>query len=573
MGKKKVVFDINSASVNNTINKFANVIRAEKNTPSSFLHIYADKSVVSKLLNINNQIIYGRRGTGKSHLLLALQERIYEENEKTENKSLPIYIDLRKLLPLITQQDTNKVETAVLIYKQIIDYLINTLLDNLKYIFEINEFDSANYIEKSKRNKLKEILNKLNYEFDGRKFKKLGSIEFSKEEFQKIARSIKLSGKPSILGSGQKQNKDKYNTEYIRYISFSDISNSLQELTNVIGNIKVFCLIDEWSELPLNLQPYISELLKRTFIASNYVLKIGAIPYRAKFREYIDNETKVGLEEGGDIFPINLDNRYVFELDKIKTRNFYNELLYKHLLEINPSLFDDIPEKQQNTFKEKLINHFFANQALSEILVASAGIPRDFIHLFINSYENRTSRNRRIVLKNVRNATSSWYGTDKKEEVEKDRTTKHLFEGIVNEIIIKKRKTHFLMPQTFSENKYIKKLVDLRVLHIRQKGISHKHIPEKMYDVYSIDYGSYTSLDIAKRNLDTDFNQLTQDLKTTENVRDARSLSLEADFFDNFLLEIGEGIKCPHCKKTIDTNHLAYKKQGLCNNCFEKVEK
>jgi hypothetical protein len=129
-----------------------------------------------------------------------------------------------------------------------------------------------------------------------------------------------------------------------------------------------------------------------------------------------------------------------------------------------------------------------------------------------------------------------------------------------------------LLPQKYSENKHIKKLVDLRVLHIRQKGISHKHITNRLYDVYSVDYGSYTSLDITKNSLDTDFVQLTQDLKTIEDVRDARALSLEDDFFDKFILKIGEGKKCPHCGKTIDVNHMAYLKQSICNHCFEKVE-
>lgn len=556
---------INSKEVEEAINKLSDSIRAERNDSKSFLDIYADKKIIQRLTNHNNQIIYGRRGSGKTHLLLALHEELIEINNTSESKYIPIYIDLRKLLPLITDIDNSLVETSVLIFQHIINDILEALIANLRYIFDIKEVGTKNIIEESRKEKILKILSELNIEFDGRKFKKLGAIEFNQEEISKIAGSLNLSQKPALQLEGLKQLKEIHSDQYIKYISFSDISSYLGELLNNLNGIKIVCILDEWSELPLKLQPYISELLKRTFIASRFTLKIGAIPYRSKFRNTISEGHSIGLEEGGDIFAIALDNRYIFEINKNGTRDFYNELLYKHLSEINKPLFSGLDESN-------FINLFFATQALSEILIASAGIPRDFMNLFILSYNNRSNRNQRIILKNIRNSTSEWYTSDKKEEIESDKSIKYLFEGIVNEIVIGKKKTHFLLPQKYSENNFIKKLVDLRVLHIRQKGLSHKHVIDKMYDAYSVDYGSYTSIDISKKTLDTDFLQLSQDLKTIDNVRDARALSLEDDFFERFFLEIGQGIKCNNneCGKTIDTKHLAYIKQQICNHCFEK---
>lgn len=557
---------INSDEVAKAINKLSDSIRAERSESNSFLDIYADKKIIQRLTNHNNQIVYGRRGSGKTHLLLALAEE-YINNNTEDSKVIPIYTDLRKLLPLITETDNTMVETSVLIFQHIINDILNTLLSKLRYIFNIEEFGTNDVVENIKKDELLTILKKLNIEFDGRRFKKLGAVEFNQEEIKKIAGSLNLSKNGGFKVDGLKQLKEIHSDQFIKYISFSEISNYLGELLSALNGVKIVCLLDEWSELPIKLQPYVSELLKRTFIASNYCLKIGAIPYRSIFREKVRDGHKIGLEEGGDVFAVPLDNRYIFELDKGGTRDFYNELLFKHLSDINNSLFKDCDQ-------EKFINLFFANQALSEILVASAGIPRDFMNLFILSYNNRTNKKQRIILKNIRNSTAEWYSTDKKEEIENDKSIKYLFEGIVNEVVVGKKKTHFLLPQKFSQNKHIKKLVDLRVLHIRQKGISHKHITDRMYDVYSVDYGSYTSLDITKKSLDTDFQQLSLDLKTIENVRDARALSLEDDFFDRFILEIGQGIKCtnPECNKIIDTKHMAYIKQKICNHCFEKQE-
>lgn len=556
---------INSENVKNAINKLANNIRTERSTVANLYEIYADKSILNRLDNHNNQIIYGRRGTGKTHLLFAFQDLISNKNENTTNRRFTVYIDLRKYLPLFTTVNSINIESSILIFQAIINDMILEIVNNLKYILNIQEYGSIGKYEESKIEKLKEILQKLNIEFNGREFKRLGNIEFTNEEIRNISGSLKLSQNPDLSLEGKREEKKQFSATNVLYLSFNEISKTLEELSFHLSDTKIVLLLDEWSEIPIDLQPYLAELIKRVFISSNYTFKIAAIPYRSKFREAIFNDINIGLEEGGDIFPLSLDNRYIYEIDKVGTKNFYNEILINHLKEIDETIFENIDET-------KFINLFFANQALAEILIASAGIPRDFINLFILSYNNRNNLSQRIILKNIRNSTTEWYTSDKKEEIDKDKITRHLFEELVNQVILIKKKTHFLLPQKYSENKFIKKLVDLRVLHLRQKGISHRHIPNKTYDVYSIDYGSYTSLDINKTSLNTDFSELISNLNTIEDIREARSLSIEDDFFEKFNLETGQGIKCKNCSKTIDINHLAYIKQKICNNCFEKVE-
>jgi len=556
---------INSEKVRNAINSLASNIRAERSSVKNLLNIYADKSILTRLDNNNNQIIYGRRGTGKTHLLFAFQDLVFQKNNQDTAERFPIYIDLRKYLPLFTSSNSLNIESSVLIFQALINDLIEIITNNLKYIFGINEYGVQNTFEISRIQKLTKILQSLNIEFNGRDFKRLGSVEFNREEIRNISGSLKLSQNPELQLDGKREQKNVFSEVNVLYLSFNEISKLLEDLSYEINDTKIVFLLDEWSEIPIDLQPYLSELIKRVFISSNYTFKIAAIPYRSRFREIIHDDVKIGLEEGGDIFPITLDNRYIYEIDKVGTKNFYNELLINHLKEIDTSIFTDVDSN-------RFINYFFANQALAEILVASAGIPRDFMNLFILSYNNRVNNTQRIILKNIRNSTTEWYTSDKKEEIDKDKITRHLFEELVHQIILEKKKTHFLLPQKYSENKSIKKLIDLRVLHLRQKGISHRHIANKTYDVYSIDYGSYTSLDINKTTLNTDFSELISNLNTIEDIREARSLSLEDDFFEKFNLETGQGIKCPKCSRTIDINHLAYIKQKICNNCFEKVD-
>ncbi len=330
-------------------------------------------------------------------------------------------------------------------------------------------------------------------------------------------------------------------------------------------------IIDEWSEVELDTQLYLAEILKKSFSAIPVTLKIAAIPNRTNLGVKTDQKF-FGLEDGGDIFGYPLDMRYVFEVNKSQTRNFFNDLVYKHLHSIDSTSIEKLLTDNKTT-RDKIINTFFANVALNEVLVACAGIPRDFMNLFISSYDKYllTSSNnaKRISVQNIRSANSEWYETDKKEQIDKHPVERQLLTEIVREVVENKKSIHFLVPEKHSKNKHIQNLIDFRVMHLRRKGYSHKDHSGTSYNVYSIDYECYNSLNISKNKLDTS----TLDELDLKELRDVRRISLEDSFFQNFLMEIGEAFSCPHCSKPIDTNHLAYIKQNMCNNCYEVVEK
>lgn len=66
------------------------------------------------MISIKDQIIYGRRGTGKTHLLKALQEKLLADDQKY----LPVYIDLRTFKP--TLESDNDLYYALIIFQEIV---------------------------------------------------------------------------------------------------------------------------------------------------------------------------------------------------------------------------------------------------------------------------------------------------------------------------------------------------------------------------------------------------------------------------------------------------------------------
>lgn len=482
---------------------------------------------------------------------------------------MPIYIDLRKLLPLMSTFNGDNIEYSILLFKHIVNEIFEVLSININFIYKINDIGPISQFSTHKKSELQDRLKELNIHFDGKEYKKFQEVELTEEEIHKLATSLNVSKDIGGSISGAKEQCTSKKTKNTKYVSFADISSELESIPELLGIKRVICMLDEWSEIPIESQLILAEILKRAFITSKFTFKIAAIPNRTKLGRRVD-ENFIGLEDGGDIFAFNLDNRFIYETNSQKTKDFFNDLLCKHLCSIDSKFEKYIFESQTS---KNFLNIFLANQALREILIASAGIPRDFINLFINAYDqfitNSSTTNQRIGVRHIRLATIDWYKADKKEQVDCLQNCKIMLEGIINEIIIKKKKTHFLIPQKYSVNVYLNQLIDLRVIHLRKKGYSHKSNAGIVYDVYSIDYGCYTSIDVLQSQLDSDY---INKINSIDDFREIRRISLEDKFFDKFILEVGEAIICPHCKETVDTNQPAYIKKRLCNKCFEKVE-
>ncbi|MGL6002923.1 MAG: ATP-binding protein [Plesiomonas sp.] len=555
-----------SDAIRECVSNLANSLRAENIEYDSYIDLYSGIENIDNINNRNNTIIYGRRGSGKTHLLKALSERLVKNLD--EERNFPVYIDARRIIPLLSFEHTSKEANAILIFKYIIQELANTLFININPIFGFNPFDDKfRHIYESKVNELSEIFKKLYLEFNGKRFSKPSSLTVSEEEVRSLGGNLTVSKSPSAGIKADIQQKKAESKEHDTYISILDVTNEIEAIIDMMNLNRITVMIDEWSEIERDTQLYLADILKKSFSAIAVTLKIAAIPNRTNLG--IKQEQKFfGLEDGGDIFGYNLDARYIFETNKQMTRNFFNDLLYKHLSSFSQQSVNALI-KTNKASKDSFINIFFANVALNEIFVASAGIPRDFINLFISSYDkficSSTTNAKRISVRDVRAANMTWYDSDKREQVDKHPIERTLLAKIIKEIVEMKKSIHFLVPERYSNNKHIQNLIDFRVMHLIKKGISHKDHPGVIYNAYSIDYGCYNYLNISKNKLSSvafDFKEL----------REVRRISLEDSFFEHFMMEIGEAFICPHCSMPIDVNHLAYKKQKLCNHCYESVK-
>ncbi|MGE7664889.1 hypothetical protein ACQKMN_04165 [Ureibacillus composti] len=552
--------NLKSEALVEAINKVSNSLRSE-DIREKYLELYAG-DILGQVHSIRNQVIYGRRGTGKTHLLRALEELF--NVTRHENEVYPIYIDLRNIATVKGDTISDNQLQAFIYFKNILENIVDDIDTNFDFI--VNPINQLPIFESTQRKNSWAIAKtELITILQGKQIQKPGDFIVDSETTSGGSAQI---GWKSFFINANKQQKQQEKVEGYSYINFGAISLLMNKIIKLLNQKNIVLLLDEWSEVDIKTQPYLADLLKLAFVASNVKLKMGAIKFRTKLLKEIDG-VSYGLEDGGDIFGFDLDNKYVYETNKINTKAYFSELLYRHLSGYYQELAGFWDEAARSV-SEDFMNAIFTPQALKELLIGSAGVSRDFLNIFINAHQEfLNSNDQRITVNHIRRATQSWYRMDKQNRIDSSPDTKNLLDKIVDYVIREKKVTHFLIPQNCFTNEHLQKLVDLRVIHLRKRGYSHQDIPDVVYDVYSVDYGCYTSSNVTTNDLD--ITNLAE-IGVIDNFRSVRRVALDEEFFLKHRLEVGEGVKCTVCKGIVDTTHPAFVKKGLCTVCWEPFD-
>ena len=258
-------------------------------------------------------------------------------------------------------------------------------------------------------------------------------------------------------------------------------------MVTILGGRRVWFLIDEWSEVPVDLQPYLADLFRRVVLPVNDItVKIAAIEHRTNFSILRNRGEYVGLELGADVSAdLNLDDFLVFDNSQDKATDFIASLIYRHYQAgpgNHPHL--DGPSSLVATL-------FTQRPVFDEFVRAVEGVPRDALNLIAKVVTKAYGR--QIAMNDVRSGARDWYNQDKAAVIRNDPLLADLLQYIISEVIGTRRARAFLLS---SKTRYsgVDKLFDSRLLHVLKKNISSNDEPGSRYDVYKIDYGCYVDL-------------------------------------------------------------------------------
>jgi len=121
-----------------------------------------------------------------------------------------------------------------------------------------------------------------------------GEIGLSVEQ---TGAKVSLKASDSMQAALTNREAFKRSGAEVYYVKFGTVQSTLQAVIEALGNRRVWLLLDEWSEIPLDIQPYLADLLRRCVLPlSNITLKVAAIEHRSNWLPAIrgDGATRVG---------------------------------------------------------------------------------------------------------------------------------------------------------------------------------------------------------------------------------------------------------------------------------------
>jgi hypothetical protein len=446
---------------------------------------YVETGVLPQLHNNNNQILYGRRGTGKSHVLRVLGVEV----GKSANSAV-IYIDIRILgsAQLMTDNSRSLTFRCVSVFKDLLSIVQSQLLD----LVTDPARDGGGLEEVSA---LADLVVAKSVEVGSRSISTTDGTKFTREDgggvTVAVKPSIQLNERQAIESNVERQTQY---TEALRdTVVFSEVAGLLDKSLKALKLDHLYLLIDEWTAIPSDVQPYIAEFLKRAFFPSNNItVKIASLEYRSRFSISVPESNSIGFELGGDISAnLDLDDYYVYDRNPEQVVAKFLELLYKHVQTGLPEghlLLAGIVDSA--SFQSK----FFTERAtFVELVRAGEGVARDFLGIFASAFfKVARSMRQRIDLRSVEEAARDWYETDKSTVLsDQQRTALRL---IMTDVIGRRQAKMFMLASEHASHPVVQGLFDLRLIHLISRGYSDKENPGLRYNIYSLDYGTYVDL-------------------------------------------------------------------------------
>jgi energy-coupling factor transporter ATP-binding protein EcfA2 len=463
--------------------------RAERASDSILAATFVDSEPLYDLLSTrNNQVIYGRRGTGKTHALKYLAEQVHNE------KNGAVYVDLRSVGSngsIYADESRPLAERASTL---IIDVL-SALFDELQTaaIERIDDVPDAAQVT-ARIDDLRSAISAVRI---------IGEVEVTAKEVDTTKKGgegqLSLNLTSVLTGSGGLKAKVARSSEALTgterraageeriHLDFGNISGSVRSLIQVLGFERLWLLIDEWSEIPIALQPYLADLFRRTLLpVPEVTVKIAAIEHRSDFSILRERGEYIGIELGADVAAdLNLDHYMVFDNNQDKATEFFKNLLFKHYEHAEGAASDiDSPDA--------LVGVLFTQiTAFQEFVRAVEGVPRDALNLA--AVVSTSAYGKRVSVSDVRAAARDWYQQDKAAVIRNNPELHRVLNFVIDEVIGNRRARAFLFPSN-SRDVLIEKLFDARLLHLLKRNISAQDEPGARYDVYKVDYGCYVEL-------------------------------------------------------------------------------
>lgn len=571
---KKIRVDDN---LENAFRKSFSSKRAEKLPEESYYKLYIGEQHIESIYNNNNSIIWGRRGTGKTHLLKAFCQKI---NEATNTKEIAFYVScdditLETPVQLFFKNDEERIKYHTReAFKTFFTNLFDEIIDNYEKILTKKTIFIKSKAEKQKmkqniENELTNLLELCKYGYSTT----VALSEKSEEQLlteNNTSSGVDLKFAPQktlleSLGIEIKRKKDKNvkreikisrENQIINRYDFRQIKKSFDRLTEYMEVDRMYICIDElWmidDKKKYTIQPYFLELLRKSIFSQKKIaIKIASIRETTKLNTKISFGQNIGLQSKQDIFEdLNLDviylgQKYIEEMFiKILTKriNYYSSIQYTEEYILS------------TVFKEK--------RYFNLLVVMSHGIPRNFLRIVEECMSaiqyNLSEYFLHIYL--IVNVVMNIYANDKRSSLSFEENSVY---GMISQYLQQSKNAFFLIENEPYQRIYteVNNLIYTEIVHRLPSSLTPEGIRDK-YKAFFVDSGKYLS------TINDFYQNELNDI--VSNYRLIIPSDLQSDF-QKYILNLdnvsSNFIECPNCGNRVNKEHPIYRETQRCYNC------
>jgi hypothetical protein len=240
--------------------------RAETYDRQHLIDSFVDIGPLFTLLsNPDNQILFGRRGTGKTHVLG------YLANEVQKRGSITIQLDMRTIgstggiysdtrLTISERATRLLVDTLCAIHDQILTEVLEKAeeYDLSKLGPLLDRFvEAATDVVVQGTVEVEEMTSSTTADASTTKM----DLGVSRDQ---VGSSLSVSNERASQREEASRRK-REGTERLR-VHFGAVGSAIDGVVSALPNSALWVILDEWSEIPLDLQPYLADLLRRTVL-------------------------------------------------------------------------------------------------------------------------------------------------------------------------------------------------------------------------------------------------------------------------------------------------------------------
>lgn len=511
---------LHSSSVDDLIVLCEEVMRATPEGAHRFIE--PAPGVLSKAKSKQHNIVFGRRGSGKSSLLrktaadLTIDRRpiAFVDMETFKGHTYPdvlISVLIKSLREFETWLNGAAINpaTKTTFWKKLFGTKPSRAPFNKKKTSELS--DQLNQIILGLE---KELTKPESAESEAREKSRTSSRSAAKLSSGGSAGPVNANGEVSLSADIEKDREviSRYVSHKVEYlhqniIRFQSFFRDLSSLSDG----PAFLILDDLYHIRKSDQADVIDYFHRIAKGNGLWVKIGTIKHRTQW--YRHSDPPIGVKLGDDAKEINLD----ISLEKFETLREFLKKVLGNLIE----------EKATFSIRD-LIN----TTAFDRLIIASGGVTRDFVGIFSNSIaiaRNRGENHHRgpkIGAEDINGAAGEYDG-NKREEFKLDSAEdrallENEFNHIVNFCTEVSKCNIFLVSQKLAgkTKDSIDQLIDLRLIHpVKSRVTLKKGAKGELYEAYMLDISQYT----ASRKVH-DFHVI--DLSSTSKDEEIRRTSL-----------------------------------------------